>query len=131
MNTAALDKALSLAARVGHVLIATAGPDGSPHLATARRFEAAGDGLVAVREWFCPGTVENLQANSRISIVAWDPASDEGYQVLGRVEHVDDCAIMDGYAPGAPSVPQVQKRLIIRPRRVLAFSQAPHSDTEE
>ncbi len=131
MNPAALDQAVALVGRTGNVLVATADEAGRPHVAAAGSIIAEGHERIAVREWFCPGTVEDLQANSRISIVAWDAASDEGYQVLGQVERVDDSATMDGYIPGAPPVPQVQKRLIIRPQRVLAFSQAPHSDTEE
>ncbi|MGE5310631.1 MAG: hypothetical protein ACM3MN_02715 [Nitrospirota bacterium] len=58
-----LKQALALAETVKTVLVATADSDGCPHVAAAGKIEALPDGRVAVSEWFCPGTVSNLEKN--------------------------------------------------------------------
>ncbi len=120
-------------ARRGNIFVATAGAEGLPHVAAAGRLDRAEDGCVAVTEWFCPGTLANLQVNSRVAIVAWDPTVDLGYQLLGEVTKVEDVGILDGYAPtagGAENFPQVKRRLLVRVDAVLDFRQAPHTDKE-
>ena len=134
MNENALTKAAALARKVGSILVATADRGGLPHLAAAGRLGEAGDGRLSVAAWFCPGTVRNIQENRRISLVVWDPASDTGYQLLGMVEKVRELAMLNGYIPGQegkPQPPQVERELLVRVQRVLAFSRAPHSDLEE
>ncbi len=64
-----LKKAVELAAKVGHVFIATSDADGWPHLAAARTLALREDGRIAVSEWFCPGTMSNLQSNRHVSVV--------------------------------------------------------------
>jgi uncharacterized protein len=128
--TPKLDQFMELARRAGHVTIATADARGVPHVASAMHVAQQG-GRLLVSEWFCPGTVANLAENPQVSIVAWDAEVDEGLQVIGVVEQVEDFAVMDGYEPGqAAALPQVQRRLIVAPERVLRFTQAPHSDVE-
>jgi general stress protein 26 len=129
-----LKQALALAATVKTVLVATAHTDGSPHVAVAGRIEALPRGRVAVSEWFCPGTVSNLERNPRISLVLWDPAEDAGYQLTGQVEEVEESAFLNGYLPegeGARPVPQTRRRLTVRVTGIFAFSRAPHTDEEE
>jgi general stress protein 26 len=128
-----LKQALALAETVKTVLVATADGNGRPHLAVAGKIEALPDGRVAVSEWFCPGTVSNLEENPRISLVLWDPAGDAGYQLMGQVEEVEESAFLDGYLPegeGARPLPQTRRRLTIRVTGILAFSRAPHTDEE-
>jgi len=129
-----LQQALTLAATVKTVLVATADGDGRPHVAAAGKLEALPDSRVAVSEWFCPGTVSNLEKNPRISLVLWDPAGDAGYQLLGHVEQVDESAFLDGYLPekeGARPLPQTRIKLTVRVTGILAFSRAPHTDEED
>lgn len=116
-----------LARRVGHVTIATSDAQGVPHIASAKGVATRGE-YVIVSEWFCPGTVANLQENHNVSIVAWDEKTDEGLQLIGLVEKVEDFAIMDGHLPEAESLPQVQRRLTVAPERILRFSHVPHTD---
>lgn len=126
-----LNEIIRLSARTGYVLVATAGPDGLPHVASARRIEAGPEGRLRVAEWFCPGTMANLEHNRRVSLVVWDQVSDFGYQVLGEVEEVRELAMLDGIAPGQaslPAVPQVERELIVRVSQVLDYQQAPHTD---
>jgi hypothetical protein len=128
-----LDAALEVFARVGRCWVATSGADGSPHLATAngmerRPGEPAG---LTVSYWFCPRTVENLEHNTRVSITVWDPAVDQGYQLVGAVRRVEDRAWLDGFdareEPDA-SYPSVERALVVEVAEVLAFRHAPHGD---
>jgi predicted pyridoxine 5'-phosphate oxidase superfamily flavin-nucleotide-binding protein len=129
-----LERAVALAGNLRHVLVATADEDGLPHIASAGRLNAAPGGHVALAEWFCPGTLANLQQNRRISIVVWDAERDIGYQLLGEVEEVRELEMLDGYVPGEenrPPLPQVERELLVNVTKILAFSQAPHSDVAE
>jgi hypothetical protein len=89
---------------------------------------------VAVSEWFCPGTLENLDQNRLVSLVIWDPATDTGYQLLGEVEKMKAEATVNGYAPElekkAP-MPQAEWKIIVRVEKIIDFTHAPHSDVEE
>jgi predicted pyridoxine 5'-phosphate oxidase superfamily flavin-nucleotide-binding protein len=68
-----LAQALALAADVGTILVATADAEGRPHMAVAGKIIGLAHRRVAVSEWFCPGTVGNLDKNPLISLVVWNP----------------------------------------------------------
>ena len=129
-----IQKVVALGKKLQHVFVATADAKSMPHVATAGKLKLESDGRVAVTTWFCPGTVDNLQHNHSIALVVWDSTGDTGYQLVGEVQRMKELAFLDGYTPGVedstPS-PQVERQLIIRVDRVLAFSHAPHSDVEE
>jgi hypothetical protein len=134
MSREAIEKAVELGSTLGHVLLATADARGLPHIAASRKITAEPEDRVGVSEWFCPGTLENLQVNPRISVVIWDPKRDTGFQVLGVCERVEDLSIMDGLSPeleSEPPLPQVERKILVRVNKVIHFSQAPHSDVEE
>jgi hypothetical protein len=128
-----LDAAIGLAEKLGHVFVATADSSGMPHVAAAAQLNKISDNHVAVSAWFCPGTVANLDDNHCISLVVWDPLSDQGFQILGAVENIAEQAMMNGYSPDgeleAP-IPQVERKLQVRVDKILAFSHAPHSDLD-
>lgn len=128
-----IEKALTLAEELQHVFVGTSDRDGTPHIAAAARLDVAGDQHLAVSSWFCPATVSNLQENRKVSVVVWNPATDEGFQILGTVQRIEETAILDGYAPeleaGEPP-PQVERRLVVSVEKVTAFSHAPHTDRE-
>lgn len=129
-----LKQALALAETVTTVLVATADGDGRPHLAVAGKIEALPEGRVAVSEWFCPGTVGNLEKNPRIALVVWDPGTDTGYQLSGEAEQVEESAFLNGYLPegeGARALPQTRRRLTVRVTGIFAFSRAPHTDEDD
>ena len=128
-----LEEVEALAQAVGHVFVATAGEGGVPHLASAGRVRRAGGGRVTVAEWFCPGTMANLQGNRSVAVVVWDPQEDHGHQLVGRVEEVRERSVVDGYVPqpGETAPPQVERELVIEVDEVLHFSQGPHSDEPE
>lgn len=134
MNIQSIQQAVDLAQTLQHVFVATSDGSGLPHLAAASRIEVVEDAKVAISEWFCPGTLENLEQNRRIALVIWDAAVDKGYQLLGEVEDMNREAMMNGYDPELASrqpLPQVEWRLTVRVDKVLDFSHAPHSDVEE
>ena len=128
-----IERAVALAKRLQHAFVATANRDGTPHIAAAANLSLTDDNSLSVSSWFCPATVSNLQENRKVSVVVWNPEADEGVQVVGTVERIEEISILDGYAPEiettAPS-PQVERRLIVDVEKVIAFSHAPHSDTE-
>jgi hypothetical protein len=133
MNRETLEDAVALGDEVGHAFVATADADGLPHLAAAGAISLETDGRVGVTEWFCPGTMANLEDSRQIALVVWDLETDKGYQLLGRVTAVEEQAVIDGYVPeagkGAP--PQIERELVISVDEILDFSRGPHSDEPE
>jgi hypothetical protein len=129
-----LKRIVALGSDLGHVMVATADPGGLPHVAASSSIVMEDDGRIGVSEWFCPGTLSNLQDNPKIAIVVWDSGKDEGYQLFGTSEGVVDMAFMDGLAPGTDAqrvLPQVERKILVRVDRIVRFSHAPHSDLEE
>ncbi len=134
MKADKLKLAVDLAAATGFVLVATADDKAMPHIAGAGRVELIGRDCLAVTEWLCPRTVDNLQKNRRVSIIVWDKPSDTGFQLLGRLEKTEDMRVLDGYAPaleGCPPLPQIEKRLFVKIERISDFKLGPHTDLEE
>lgn len=130
----AIEKAVRLGGELGHVFVATADAHGLPHMAASGKISIEGENLIGVSEWFCPGTLSNLIINPRIALVVWDPVSDSGFQILGNSEKVAEVSMMDGFLSEADRerpIPQVERRISIRVDKVIHFSHAPHSDTEE
>ncbi len=134
MSTEAIRRAVDLGSRVKHIFVSTSNSSGLPHLAAAGAIHRVSESHIAVEEWFCPGTIQNLLDNPMISVVAWDPKTDVGHQILGEVEKVEEIAMMNGFSPEietSAQLPQAERKLIIRVDKVLAFSHAPHSDAVE
>ena len=134
MKQEKLREIAALAKELGHILVATAGSEGQPHVAAARKLTITPEGSVAVTEWFCPSTVANLKSNSRISLVVWDIGRDTGYQLSGTLEEMQDVDMLNGYASQIERdkpMPQVERRLLISVTRITEFKCAPHSDVEE
>jgi len=133
MEKEAFERAMNLADRVGHVFLATADGNCVPHIASAGSLTPASPTDIILSEWFCPGTVANVQQNPHVALVVWDSAKDVGYQLIGTVTGIQDLAMLDGYVPGeeeAPPLPQTEQALHVHIDRILSFSQAPHADTE-
>jgi uncharacterized protein len=133
MNSAKLREMEQLAAKVGHVFIATADSNGQPHIAAAGKLAQTPEKHLMLTEWFCPGTLANLQMNSHLSIVIWDPDVDSGYQIIGELEAIKDIGILDGYPKSQvrPSIPQVERQLLLHVDKILGFKRSPHTDLEE
>lgn len=140
MNAKKLQDAAQLAGDGAYILIATAlAGGGMPHIAIAGRLELCGEGgggqwQVAVTEWFCPGTIGNLEENRNISLAVFDGGSGIGYQLLGQLERIEDMGVLNGYGPAVEQdhpMPQVERRLVVRVEKVLDLTPGPHSDVED
>ena len=130
----AIYKAVALGNELGHIFVATSDAKGLPHLAASGKISLEENGQIGVSEWFCPGTLSNIQVNPRMSIVVWDPKTDKGFQMLGNCEKVEDMSVMDGFLPqGAHNkpLPQVERKIWVQIDKIVHFSHAPHSDLEE
>jgi hypothetical protein len=71
MDVEILKRAEQIAAKAGHVFIATADARGWPHVAAAGSLALTPESQLVVTEWFCPGTMANLQVNPRLSLVVY------------------------------------------------------------
>jgi hypothetical protein len=134
MKPESIKQAVAIGKKLGHILVATADTEGLPHVAAAAAINHVLENRVEVAAWFCPGTLANLQHNRRISLVIWDADTDTGYQMLGQVENIGEQAVMNGYMPEseeAAPLPQIERVLRVKVKKVIAFSHAPHSDVEE
>ncbi len=130
MNPKRLAEAVQLGASMGYVFIATASGSGRTHLAAARTIALTPENHVAVSDWFCPETMQNVRSNSFLSIVAWDAARDYGFQILGELEEASDVAMLDGYVPELDTrrpIPQVERWLLVHVDKVVQFKIAPQS----
>lgn len=128
-----IEKASALSKAAGFVLVATSDESGIPHICAAVGFDIVSDECIAVTEWFCPGTVANVDKNRNISVVSWNRKTDDGYQMIGTVRKSLDIAILDGYSPRdglAGNMPQVERRLVIDIDKVMAFKMRPHTDVD-
>jgi predicted pyridoxine 5'-phosphate oxidase superfamily flavin-nucleotide-binding protein len=136
MKADLLRQTVHLAQEAGFVMLATADEEGLPHITVAGRLELTDDNSadIAVTEWFCPGTVANLQKNKRVSVVVWTKKIETGYQLLGELMGVGDIGILDGYSPKVEAehpMPQIEKQLRIKVEKILEFRLGPHSDVED
>jgi hypothetical protein len=134
VNSKKLLQAIALTERLGHVFIVTAYASGRTHLAAARTLSYLPDDQVMVSGWFCHQTIRNLHTNRFLSIVAWEPSSDEGYQLQGELIATEALEMLNGYNPELekkPPIPQVDRQLKIRIEKVVEFNLRPHSDLEE
>jgi uncharacterized protein len=134
MKSEAIEKAVSLAGKVGSVFVTTADKKGCPHLTAAAKTSVTLEKKLAVTGWFCPATVANVKVNPQVGIIIWDRENDTGYQLLGRSVEVKDLAMLNGYEPQIErnqQVPQVERELIIEIEKVLLFKHAQHTDVEE
>lgn len=126
-----LAKMVQLAGKVRHLLVATADEQGTPHLATAQHITLEDWDLLTVTAWFCPQTAKNVQSNPAVALVVWDRERDQGFQLIGEVEQVVEVTMPNGYIPGETVVyPQIERKLMVRARRILSFGQAGHADKE-
>lgn len=127
-----IKKAEHMARVVGYVFVVTCDDMYQPHMCIAGRLEVVEDRCISLTEWFCPGTVANIQQNKNISVVSWDSTVDHGYQLIGKVRKSIDVGILDGYAGASEmdNIPQIEKQLLIDVEKAMAFKKQPHTDKE-
>jgi len=125
MNSKKLERAIDLGKRLEHFFVALVGAEGFPYVNFARRIEQGAENQFAVEEWFCPLTVNHLSENPKMAVLISDPASGDGYEILGEVLMFESQAYLNGFAPEVEEnayLPQVQRKLIVRAEKITAFS---------
>jgi len=132
MTTDTLKKAVAKSQETGYLFIATADRGGLPHIAAGGPLTLLPDKKqVAFETWFCPRTVANVSINRWMSLAIWNPSQDDGYQLLGWVEEVQDILLLDGFSPEMEKkgpVPPAKKRLTLRVDKVIGFHRSAHTD---
>lgn len=110
--------------------VASADADGRPHLAFGTDIKVLDGEHLLFENWFCQTTLRNVEQNQQVAIGVMAHDSASGYQFIGSVVHGFDVALLDGYAPGALPVSDLQAltRLTVRVEEVLAFCTGIHSD---
>lgn len=115
---------------IKYVFLATADSVGQPHIAIGEQVTVSGDSFLIFENWFCPTTLQNINSNTRVAVVAVLPGSDKGFQLLGEVVRSTNTAMLDGYDASItkPELPQVLTRFIVRVKVILEFSGGIHTD---
>ncbi|MBJ6724037.1 pyridoxamine 5'-phosphate oxidase family protein [Geomesophilobacter sediminis] len=114
---------------VHHAFVASSGADGMPHLAAAEAVSVPDLQRLRFEAWFCPTTLRNVSVNPIVAVAVADPASGQGFQFVGRVETVEETAMMDGFLPDEPpGMPQVETRMTVLVECVMEFTAGAHTD---
>jgi hypothetical protein len=126
-----LERAIELGKRVEHFFVALVGAGGFPYVNSAHQIERIAENQFAIEEWICPLTVQHLGENPKIAVLIWDPAADDGYEILGEVLMFEGHAFLNGFAPELEEnayLPQVKRKLIVQAKKIAAFSHALRCD---
>ncbi len=114
------------------IYVSTSGKEGIPHLAAGEKIVIPQSGHIRLEAWFCVKTVENLTINPHIAIATVDPITKEGYQLIGKVEKIDDKRMMDGFVPDLEEkwagLSTTEYTLYVEVSEVLKFNTGVHSD---
>ncbi len=124
MNSRKLERAIEFGKRLDHFFVALVGSDGFPSVTSARKIEQVSETQLAVDEWICPLAVKHLSENSKMAVLIWDPASDDGYEILGEVLMFESLAFLSGFPPEVEEdayLPQGKRRLIVQAEKITSF----------
>lgn len=115
---------------VSFVFVATADSSGLPHIAIGEQVAISGNSLLIFENWFCPVTLQNIAANTHVSVVVFDPGTGSGYQMICSVARNDNAAIHGGEyaAEDVPWNPHALTRFAVKVHQVLELSSGIHSD---
>ena len=119
-----------LVENISYVFVSTADSSGQPHMAIGEQVTVSGDSLLIFENWFCPSTLQNITCNTHVSVVAVEPETGKGYQMIGSVVRGENAAILNGYDPDVilPETPQALTRFTVKVDRILEFTSGIHSD---
>ena len=132
MEREILEKVKELVRKSEIVYLATADEEGTPHIAASEGMTFTEEGKIRFKAWFCLKTVENLAKNRKLSLAILNPKTQEGYQILGEIERIDQGAILNGYRSDKEGkwtgYPQAEHQLLIRLQKIASLTSGPHSD---
>ena len=128
-----LNEAMEIAKRIGYVFLTTADRTGSPHICIVQPISIDDQDRFKLMAWFCQYSLKNLQENTKVTVVVWDPVKDTGYQLVGAIDDMQEVAELDGYAVGLEEkkhFPQVEWKILVRVEKIFNFQKSPHIDVE-
>ena len=116
-----------LVKKIGYFFLSTADTVGNPHLAIARRIDEKTTGKVSVTSWFCLQSMKNLKDNKKAVLSVWDEEQDNGIQLRGESELVEEIRYAGGFSKNLEHdnpYPKVQWHTIINVTGHTRFSHA-------
>lgn len=75
--------------------VATCSDDGNPNAVPVAFKNVTEDGKLVVGDVFMETTMNNVKANGKVAISAYDAKTYEGYQVKGTAEYVTEGPVVD------------------------------------
>ena len=75
--------------------VATCSDDGNPNVVPVAFKNVTEDGKLVVGDVFMETTMNNVKANGKVAISAYDAKTYEGYQVKGTAEYVTEVPVVD------------------------------------
>ena len=75
--------------------VATCSDDGNPNFVPVAFKNVTEDGKLVVGDVFMETTMNNVKANGKVAISAYDAKTYEGYQVKGTAEYVTEGPVVD------------------------------------
>lgn len=75
--------------------VATCSDDGNPNVVPVAFKNVTEDGKLVVGDVFMETTMNNVKANGKVAISAYDAKTYEGYQVKGTAEYVTEGPVVD------------------------------------
>jgi len=126
-----LEHAVELGKKVEQFFMAVVDSAGVPRVNAARQIELLAENQFEVEEWICPQTLANIRGNPKTAVFIRDPATGNGYEILGEILMIEGQAFLNGFAPEVEEnayLPQVKRRLIIRAERITAIGRALRCD---
>ena len=123
-----LKEIIDFSNNVEFVFIATSGKDCTPNIDTVKSLQLIRGRKIAIKEWLCDRTIENLSENKNCTLLVWDEKKYTGYQLTGEAVEMRTLAFLDGYKSGIKekeSLPQVLWGLKITIDKIREFSHEP------
>lgn len=114
--------------------IATCTADGTPNVVPVGFKDVEEDGKLSVGCVFLATTRSNLEANDKIAISAFNPATAEGYQIKGTAKFVTEGAVVDKYNALCDATFKGAVKacgaLVITPEKVIVTTPGPDNKKE-
>lgn len=113
---------------VPYVFVATSNPSGQPHIAISELVVVSGDSLLTFENLFCPTTLQNISANSRVAVVAFESGNGTGYQLVCSIVRNNGTMLPGGSAHSDQGSHPVLTRFTVKVHQIMEFSGGIHSD---
>lgn len=112
-----------------YVFVATSDASGQPHVAISELVVVSGDSFLTFENLFCPTTLQNISGNRHVAVVAFEPGTGTGYQLIGSVARSEATMHPDGASGhGNQDEYPVLTRFSVKVYQILEFSGGIHSD---